>query len=122
MLAYGMNDLPLDDGHGAPLRLRNEVQLGFNQVKWIKSIEFVENFSDVGGGYGGYNRDHGVLRVPSEHLTDPCDPPSPASGRQHLGGSDGRCHHLGCVTVVDPGDTGACPLAQPTLRCHHRTV
>ena len=24
-------------GHGAPLRLRNEVQLGFKQVKWIAS-------------------------------------------------------------------------------------
>ena len=58
MLAYDMNDLPLDYGHGAPLRLRNEVQLGFKQVKWIKGIEFVENFSDVGGGYGGYNQDH----------------------------------------------------------------
>jgi len=58
MLAYDMNDQPLDYGHGAPLRLRNEVQLGFKQVKWIKGIEFVETFSEVGGGYGGYNQDH----------------------------------------------------------------
>ena len=58
MLAYDMNDQPLDYGHGAPLRLRNEVQLGFKQVKWIKGIEFVEHFSAVGGGYGGYNQDH----------------------------------------------------------------
>ena len=58
MLAYDMNDEPLDYGHGAPLRLRNEVQLGFKQVKWIKGIEFVEDFSQVGGGYGGYNQDH----------------------------------------------------------------
>ncbi|CAN5743951.1 hypothetical protein BH24ACT14_BH24ACT14_21860 [soil metagenome] len=58
MLAYDMNDEPLDYGHGAPLRLRNEVQLGFKQVKWLKGVEFVEDFSQVGGGYGGYNQDH----------------------------------------------------------------
>ncbi|WP_111720667.1 molybdopterin-dependent oxidoreductase [Homoserinimonas sp. OAct 916] len=58
MLAYDMNDQALSFGHGAPLRLRNEVQLGFKMVKWIKGIEFVESFSDVGGGQGGYNNDH----------------------------------------------------------------
>jgi len=58
MLAYDMNDEPLPYGHGAPLRLRNEVQLGFKQVKWIKGVEFVSEFSNVGGGYGGYNEDH----------------------------------------------------------------
>ncbi len=36
MLAYDMNDGPLSFGHGAPLRLRNETQLGFKQVKWVK--------------------------------------------------------------------------------------
>jgi len=58
MLAYDMNDEPLDYGHGAPVRLRNELQLGFKQVKWIKGVEFVEHFSQVGGGFGGYNEDH----------------------------------------------------------------
>jgi len=58
MLAYDMNNEPLSYGHGAPLRLRNEVQLGFKLVKWIKGIEFVEHYSEVGGGYGGYNEDH----------------------------------------------------------------
>ena len=58
MLAYDMNDEPLDYGHGAPVRLRNELQLGFKQVKWIKGVEFVEHFSQVGGGFGGYNQDH----------------------------------------------------------------
>ncbi len=24
----------------------------------IKGIEFVEHFSEVGGGFGGYNQDH----------------------------------------------------------------
>jgi sulfoxide reductase catalytic subunit YedY len=58
MLAYDMNGEPVSFGHGAPLRLRNEVQLGFKMVKWIQRIEFVEHFSDVGGGLGGYNNDH----------------------------------------------------------------
>ncbi len=58
MLAYDMNGQPLSYGHGAPLRLRNEVQLGFKQVKWIAGIEFVAHYSEVGGGEGGYNEDH----------------------------------------------------------------
>ncbi len=58
MLAYDMNDQALSFGHGAPLRLRNEIQLGFKQVKWIKDVEFVADFSEIGGGYGGYNQDH----------------------------------------------------------------
>ncbi len=58
MLAYDMNDEPLSFGHGAPLRLRNENELGFKQVKWLKGIEFVAHFSEVGGGQGGYNQDH----------------------------------------------------------------
>jgi thiosulfate reductase cytochrome b subunit len=58
MVAYDMNGEPLSFGHGAPLRLRNEIQLGFKQVKWIKGIEFVAAFSKIGSGYGGYNQDH----------------------------------------------------------------
>ena len=58
MLAYDMNNEPLPFGHGAPLRLRNEIEVGFKQVKWIKGIEFVAHFSEIGGGYGGYNQDH----------------------------------------------------------------
>ena len=40
MLAYDMNGEPLSYGHGAPMRLRNELHLGFKQVKWIAGIEF----------------------------------------------------------------------------------
>ncbi len=58
MLAYDMNDAPLTYGHGAPLRLRNELQHGFKHVKWVDAIEFVTHFREVGGGYGGYNEDH----------------------------------------------------------------
>ena len=58
MLAYDMNGEPLTYGHGAPLRLRNEVQLGFKQVKWIAGIELVADYAGIGGGHGGYNADH----------------------------------------------------------------
>jgi methionine sulfoxide reductase catalytic subunit len=58
MLAYDMNDDVLSFGHGAPLRLRNEIELGFKQVKWLKGIEFAAHYSEIGSGYGGYNEDH----------------------------------------------------------------
>lgn len=58
LLAYEMNDEPLTETHGAPLRLRNERELGFKQVKWIEAIEFVESFAHLGLGHGGYNEDH----------------------------------------------------------------
>ena len=58
MLAYNMNDEPLTFGHGAPLRLRNELQHGFKQVKWVKGIEFLAHYSEIGSGYGGYSEDH----------------------------------------------------------------
>ena len=58
MLAYDFNGEPLTYGHGAPLRLRNELQVGFKMVKWIKGVEFVAHYSEVGSGHGGYNEDH----------------------------------------------------------------
>ena len=58
MLAYDMNGEPLTYGHGAPLRLRNELQHGFKMVKWLRAIEFVSHFNEIGSGYGGYNEDH----------------------------------------------------------------
>ncbi|BBY67527.1 hypothetical protein MHEL_57700 [Mycolicibacterium helvum] len=58
LLAYEMNGDPLSETHGAPLRLRNEVELGFKQVKWIGAIEFVDSFERIGKGQGGYNEDH----------------------------------------------------------------
>jgi methionine sulfoxide reductase catalytic subunit len=38
--------------------LTYENQLGFKQVKWIKTIEFVEDYRDRFAGEGGYNEDH----------------------------------------------------------------
>ena len=58
MVAYDMNDEPLPYGHGAPIRLRDEIELGFKHVKWVEAIEFVESFEHLGAGHGGYNEDH----------------------------------------------------------------
>jgi len=58
ILAYGLNGSPLNEAHGAPVRLRDEVELGFKMVKWIEAIEFVESYEHLGGGFGGYNEDH----------------------------------------------------------------
>lgn len=58
ILAYRLYGEPLNESHGAPVRLRDEVELGFKQVKWIEAVEFVESFEQLGGGRGGYNEDH----------------------------------------------------------------
>jgi DMSO/TMAO reductase YedYZ molybdopterin-dependent catalytic subunit len=58
LLAYKMNYQPLSHLHGAPLRLRVENQLGFKMVKWIQTIEFVEDVQYVGQGEGGFAEDH----------------------------------------------------------------
>ena len=57
ILAYEMNDAPLPVAHGAPCRLRVETQLGFKMVKWVRSIELVEDYRLLGGGQGGYRED-----------------------------------------------------------------
>jgi DMSO/TMAO reductase YedYZ molybdopterin-dependent catalytic subunit len=58
ILAYEMNGEPLDIGHGAPLRLRVETQLGYKMVKWLKSIEFVSDYKNIGKAQGGHREDH----------------------------------------------------------------
>ena len=58
MLAYEMNGQPLPILHGAPLRLRVETQLGFAMVKYIRAIEFIENYRNIGKGHGGWREDY----------------------------------------------------------------
>ena len=58
ILAYEMNGEPLNVGHGAPIRLRVETQLGYKMVKWLKSIEFVSDYKGIGKGQGGHREDH----------------------------------------------------------------
>ena len=57
LLAYAMNNRPLSIGHGAPLRLRVERQLGYKQAKYIMRVEAVAFLSGIGGGQGGYWED-----------------------------------------------------------------
>jgi DMSO/TMAO reductase YedYZ molybdopterin-dependent catalytic subunit len=59
ILAYELNDQPLDVPHGAPLRLRFERQLGYKHAKYVQRIELVESLSGIGGGKGGYWEDQG---------------------------------------------------------------
>ena len=53
ILAWGMNDQLLSIGHGAPLRLRVERQLGYKQAKFIMRVELVDSLQHIGGGKGG---------------------------------------------------------------------
>ena len=57
ILAYALNDKPLEVAHGAPIRLRAEHYLGYKQAKYIMSIEAVESFAHIMGGKGGYWED-----------------------------------------------------------------
>ena len=57
ILAWGMNDRLLEVGHGAPLRLRVERQLGYKQAKYVMRIEAVESLAGIGRGKGGYWED-----------------------------------------------------------------
>ncbi len=59
LLAYEMNDQPLDIAHGAPLRLRLERQLGYKMAKYVMRIEAIESFRKLGRGQGGYWEDRG---------------------------------------------------------------
>ena len=58
ILAYEMNGQPLPILHGAPLRLRVETQLGFTMVKYIRAIEFIEDYKTIGQGQGGWREDY----------------------------------------------------------------
>jgi DMSO/TMAO reductase YedYZ molybdopterin-dependent catalytic subunit len=46
ILAYGMNGRELPTGHGAPLRLRVETQLGYKSLKFLRSIVVRNEFRD----------------------------------------------------------------------------
>lgn len=57
ILAHGMNGVDLPVGHGAPLRLRVERQLGYKQAKFVMRIEAVALLRQVGMGKGGFWED-----------------------------------------------------------------
>jgi DMSO/TMAO reductase YedYZ molybdopterin-dependent catalytic subunit len=61
ILAWEMNGKRLSVGHGAPLRLRVERQLGYKQAKYVMRIEARATLAGLYGGKGGFwedNRDY----------------------------------------------------------------
>ncbi|MGB6324575.1 MAG: molybdopterin-binding protein [Methylocella sp.] len=59
ILAHGLNDAPLSAGHGAPLRLRVERQLGYKHAKYVMRIELTDRLDGFGRGKGGFWEDRG---------------------------------------------------------------
>jgi DMSO/TMAO reductase YedYZ molybdopterin-dependent catalytic subunit len=61
ILAYGMNGHDLPIGHGAPLRLRVERQIGYKSLKFLRRIVVTDHFDDNGpigqiqSGWSWYN-------------------------------------------------------------------
>jgi DMSO/TMAO reductase YedYZ molybdopterin-dependent catalytic subunit len=58
ILAHSMNGAPLSIGHGAPLRLRVERQLGYKQAKYVMRVEAVDSLAPFYGGKGGFWEDN----------------------------------------------------------------
>jgi len=48
ILAYRMNGRPLPQGHGAPIRLRVETQIGYKSMKFLDRIVVLDEFDDGG--------------------------------------------------------------------------
>ncbi|HIW63696.1 MAG TPA: molybdopterin-dependent oxidoreductase [Candidatus Stackebrandtia excrementipullorum] len=57
ILAYERNGHPLEVHLGAPLRLRVESQHGYKMVKWVRSVEWIADYSGYGDGRGGTRED-----------------------------------------------------------------
>jgi DMSO/TMAO reductase YedYZ molybdopterin-dependent catalytic subunit len=57
ILAYGMNGQSLPVEHGAPLRLRVELQIGYKNAKYVDRIEVVDSLQSIGKGRGGWWED-----------------------------------------------------------------
>jgi DMSO/TMAO reductase YedYZ molybdopterin-dependent catalytic subunit len=57
ILAWRMNGRPLDEAHGAPVRLRVERQLGYKHAKFVMRIEARDTLAGLYGGKGGYWED-----------------------------------------------------------------
>jgi DMSO/TMAO reductase YedYZ molybdopterin-dependent catalytic subunit len=59
ILAHSLNDAPLSVGHGAPVRLRVERQLGYKQAKYVMRIELTDRLDNIARGKGGFWPDRG---------------------------------------------------------------
>ncbi|MDX1553977.1 MAG: molybdopterin-dependent oxidoreductase, partial [Marinobacter sp.] len=67
ILAWEMNDEPLPNTHGGPLRMVVPGYYGVNNVKYVKNIAFTENQTDAKIQASGYRiRDVGVKGAPDQ--------------------------------------------------------
>ncbi len=57
IVAHALNGAPLPEKNGAPLRMRIERQLGYKHAKYVKVIEAVASFEQIGQGRGGFWED-----------------------------------------------------------------
>ena len=58
ILAWALNNSVLSVGHGAPVRLRLERQLGYKHAKYVMQINAVASLDGTGKGKGGYWEDN----------------------------------------------------------------
>ena len=58
ILAWAMNNRALTVGHGAPIRLRVERQLGYKHAKYVMRVDAVDSLAGIGRGKGGYWEDN----------------------------------------------------------------
>lgn len=59
LLAYAMNGHDLPNGHGAPLRIRVERQLGYKSIKYLQRLTVVDSLDRVRNGLGSLSPDIG---------------------------------------------------------------
>jgi DMSO/TMAO reductase YedYZ molybdopterin-dependent catalytic subunit len=59
ILAYRFNGEDLPVGHGAPLRLRVELQIGYKNIKHIERISVIDSLAHEGAGRGGLFQEYG---------------------------------------------------------------
>ena len=52
LLAYGMNGKEIPTGHGAPVRMRVERQLGYKNMKYLSRLTVVDSVKTFGRGLG----------------------------------------------------------------------
>jgi DMSO/TMAO reductase YedYZ molybdopterin-dependent catalytic subunit len=57
ILAFALNEQPLEVRNGAPLRLRAERHLGYKQAKFLARVEAVTDLRGIQGGKGGFWED-----------------------------------------------------------------
>jgi DMSO/TMAO reductase YedYZ molybdopterin-dependent catalytic subunit len=59
LLAHRFNGADLPVRHGAPLRLRLELQIGYKNLKHIERISVVDSLAQVARGRGGFYQSYG---------------------------------------------------------------